>query len=337
MSISEHFTSYKRRYDFRYITFLTTVCSFLGISPSYNWKQQRFCKCHILLRLNAFAMSFSIILSYILTARRRYNFFLQSIVSQIAIDVMSSASTVFVNITAMLSVNFWNVNNHVRLLNGFLEIDEALHQHVTPKKASNFRFYAELVSSQTLLLYNVCTTIDVFVRTPGTEYVSHYITEHIIRYHAFIIVNLMYNYLLSMRFRFESLNESLAEVYFGNLHLMDVPERLGKINGVPTQFRSMMDMSLSLSFKRIQKLFKIYVKLLDQVYLFNYLFGWIMFAIMINVLTSILLLLYMALRIKIDARMVVVNIINLIWTFMIVVKIIERVGSVLPKITVVFR
>ena len=325
MGILEHFTRHKRRYDFRFITYFTTVCSFLGFSPSYNWKQQKFCKCHVLLRLNAFALSFSLILSYFLTARRRYEFFLNAIVTQIVIDVLSTASTVFVNISAMMSVNFWNVNNHVKLLNGFLEVDEALNQHVTRKKTSNFGFYAEIISSQTLLLYNICTTIEVFIRIPGTAYVRHYITEHIIRYHAFIIVNLMYNYLLSLRYRFESLNESLGEVSFERLHLMDVPERFEKMIEVPKQFRSIMDLSLSISFKRIEKLFKIYVKLLDQVYLFNYLFGWIMFSIMLNVLTSILLLLYLALTTKIESKMNAVNIVNLIWTFMIMVNTIKYV------------
>lgn len=209
-------------------------------------------------------------------------------------DIAVNIGTTITNVFSVVVLSLWKFDDFKLFYEIFSNANDCLLKNKNLTLSRCKAFYIELILGHVCILLLFIYDAYVWINGLGFKIFRHYIFRDFQNYHLYITVMIIYNFAISMKHRFEEINDTLRKV-------TNLPECKG--SSINTQLVKMDKCDSHLGVRQISQLYEV---LLLQISLFNKLFGWqiffMTFSIMMGLLNSLdILTVYTFLRQKDDS------------------------------------
>lgn len=252
------------RSNVNYLIFLSRFFSYLGLSPSYENKINKFITTNFQIRCGII-LSLSILLGLLSYIPIRAKLYTNFDVTHLTLDIFCVIAGTCVNLLTILEINCWHQTTYLNIFNNLLRIDKKFkHFNLKILRIPLNSYFKSLMVLSMVLCWILGSIYSLYFSPQEKnlrEISNDYMLEMLQRGHNIIGVIIIENLMVCVKCQFENVNFLLENINVGNdlLYLND-----------------------------IRLLQEIYLSIIQQIQNLNKVFGGVLFLIVIDVIITYL-------------------------------------------------
>lgn len=190
----------------------------------------------------------------------------------LSVDIAKQISLAIINSLSFFRIALLKKETFFRILKCFVNIDKSLNKWA--KETKKNYFYVEIFSACSFIAFICFLDAYFWLEIAKSKAYIYFVFENFQYFLMFLIVLLMYNFTLSVWYRFERLNEILIGIF-------------KQVNFLPTK-NNIATRNLYGCIQKVKLIRKTFLLICDSINLFNDTFGWILLFLFVTILTSLL-------------------------------------------------
>lgn len=258
--------NYHRESSIKALEGFFKISGFFGLFPSYDFQNQTF---KDVPRSRTYSLVLSmvmVVLNSISVVARGPEFWIFSNGALSLLDTLRQFSLTLTNSLAILSVNFFKIKELEQFLALLISVDERLEKYPKKSYEGKWTMFLELLINHMFCLFSTFHDYYFWLTLTDFQETLPFLFEYFQNYHVNILVLLIFNLVVSLKYRFQRLGGILSSLGQMIMRKKDLS------NGDVT----MKKVDLKNCFGELENLREIFNDLSDLVEIFNGIFGWIL-------------------------------------------------------------